>query len=151
MRENGGRKGARKHTRKTLILVPFWFRYSLVSLQSPKLGNTVKYRVEEVRPKPPFWKHCAPKNAPGRSTVRPLEALPPRNPTWESSHFSGLDFYQANPAQDRKTSFRDPVAILNHFREEKQHTAGPTIITLHEFIVPGLIIELHYICSVCLN
>ena len=23
--------------------------------------------------------------------------------------------------------------------------------TLHEFIVPGLIIELHYMCSVCLN
>ena len=31
------------------------------------------------------------------------------------------------------------------------HTVGPTNITLHEFIVPGLIIELHYICSVCLN
>ena len=30
-------------------------------------------------------------------------------------------------------------------------TVGPTIITLHEFIVPGLIFELHYICSVCLN
>ena len=30
-------------------------------------------------------------------------------------------------------------------------TVGPTIITLHEFIVPGLIIELHYMCSVCLN
>ena len=30
-------------------------------------------------------------------------------------------------------------------------TVGPTIITLHELIVPGLIIELHYICSVCLN
>ena len=46
-------------------------------------------------------------------------------------------------------------------REEKTHThththtqertVGPTIITLHEFIVPGLIIELHYICSVRLN
>ena len=30
-------------------------------------------------------------------------------------------------------------------------TVGPTIITLHEFTVPGLIFELHYICSVCLN
>ena len=32
---------------------------------------------------------CA-QNAPGRSTMRPSEALLPRNPTWESSHFSGL-------------------------------------------------------------
>ena len=31
------------------------------------------------------------------------------------------------------------------------NTVGPTFITLHEFVVPGLIIELHYICSVCLN
>ena len=27
----------------------------------PKLWNTVKYRVEEMRPKWPFWKHRAPK------------------------------------------------------------------------------------------
>ena len=27
----------------------------------PKLRNTVKYRVEEMRPKWPFWKHRAPK------------------------------------------------------------------------------------------
>ena len=27
----------------------------------PKLQNTVKYRVEEMRPKWPFWKHRAPK------------------------------------------------------------------------------------------
>ena len=27
----------------------------------PKLRNTVKYRVEEMRPKCPFWKHRAPK------------------------------------------------------------------------------------------
>ena len=32
---------------------------------------------------------CA-QNAPGRSTMRPPEGLLPRNPTWESSHFSGL-------------------------------------------------------------
>ena len=32
---------------------------------------------------------CA-QNAPGRSTMRPPEALLPRNPTWESPHFSGL-------------------------------------------------------------
>ena len=34
---------------------------------------------------------CA-QNAPGRSTMRPPEALLPRNPTWESPHFSGLTF-----------------------------------------------------------
>ena len=28
---------------------------------SPKLRNTVNYRVEEMRPKWPFWKHRAPK------------------------------------------------------------------------------------------
>ena len=33
----------------------------------------------------------------------------------------------------------------------RKNTVSPTIITLHEFIVLGLIIELHYICSVCLN
>ena len=49
----------------------------------PKLRNTAKYRVEEMRPKWPFWKHRAPK-------MRPPEALLPRNPTWESPHFSGL-------------------------------------------------------------
>ena len=32
---------------------------------------------------------CA-QNAPGRSTMRPTEALLPRNPTRESPHFSGL-------------------------------------------------------------
>ena len=32
---------------------------------------------------------CA-QNAPGRSTMRLPEALLPRNPTWESSHFWGL-------------------------------------------------------------
>ena len=32
---------------------------------------------------------CA-QNAPGRSTMRPPEALLPRNPTWGSPHFSGL-------------------------------------------------------------
>ena len=32
---------------------------------------------------------CA-QNAPGRSTMRPPEALLPRNPSWESPHFSGL-------------------------------------------------------------
>ena len=29
------------------------------SMCPPKLGNTVKYRVEEMRPKWPFWKHRA--------------------------------------------------------------------------------------------
>ena len=29
----GGRKGVRKRTRKTLILVPLWFRYFLVAFQ----------------------------------------------------------------------------------------------------------------------
>ena len=29
-------------------------------------------------------------HAPRRSTMRPPEALLPRNPTWETSHFSGL-------------------------------------------------------------
>ena len=46
-----------------------------------------------MRPKWPFWKHRAPKmslDLPGRSTMRPPEALRSRNPTWESSHFSGL-------------------------------------------------------------
>ena len=32
---------------------------------------------------------CA-QNARGRSTMRPPDALLPRNPTWESPHFSGL-------------------------------------------------------------
>ena len=64
-----------------------------------------------------------------------------------------------------------PTAICGHFSEvsagggslrpkpstsiarygKSLTTVGPTIITLHEFIVPGLIIELHYMCSVCLN
>ena len=33
----------------------------LVEACPPKLRNTVKYRVEEMRPKWPFWKHRAPK------------------------------------------------------------------------------------------
>ena len=47
----------------------------------------------------------------------------------------------------------DSGVFTNHaaFQLEVEVTVGPTIITLHEFIVPGLIIELHYICSVCLN
>ena len=33
----------------------------LAEARPPKLGNTVKYRVEEMHPKWPFWKHRAPK------------------------------------------------------------------------------------------
>ena len=46
------------------------------------------------------------------------------------------------------------IALAGALRKQGEEffsTVGPTIITLHEFIVPGLIIELHYICSVCLN
>ena len=38
---------------------------------------------------------CA-QNAPGRSTMRPPEALLTRNPTWESPHFSGLTNYRCD-------------------------------------------------------
>ena len=34
MREKGWEERARNHTRKTLVLVPLWFRYSLVSFQT---------------------------------------------------------------------------------------------------------------------
>ena len=44
MREKGGRKGARKRTRKTLILVPLWFRYSLVALQLMGLFRGAVFR-----------------------------------------------------------------------------------------------------------
>ena len=37
MREKGGRKGARKHSRKTLILVPLRFMYSLVAFQKSRV------------------------------------------------------------------------------------------------------------------
>ena len=55
-----------------------------------------------MRPKWPSWKHRAPKNTPGRSTMRLPEALLPRNPTWESSHFWGL----TNIAPNFKQSVR---------------------------------------------
>ena len=41
---------------------------------------------------------CA-QNAPGRSTMRLPEALLPRNPTWESSHFWGLTILPDNPVR----------------------------------------------------
>ena len=43
-----------------------------------------------MRPKSSISEASCAQNAPGRSTVRPPEALLTRNPTWESSHFSGL-------------------------------------------------------------
>ena len=54
---------------------------------------------------------CA-QNAPGRSTMRPPEALLPRNPTWESPHFSGLT--------TRLNQFDSSVAVLGKFREDAQ-------------------------------
>ena len=63
---------------------------------APKLWNTAKYSVEEMRPKWPFWKHRAPKMATGRSTIRPPEALLAWNPTWESPHFSGLSISETS-------------------------------------------------------
>ena len=56
----------------------------------PKLWNTVKYRVEEMHPKWPFWKHHVPKMRLVEVQCPPPEALPPQNPSRESSHFSGL-------------------------------------------------------------
>ena len=41
-------------------------------------------------PKMATWEAPCAQNEPGRSTMRPPEALLPRNPTWESPHFSGL-------------------------------------------------------------
>ena len=38
-RVGGERRGARKGTRKTLILVPLWFRYSLVTFQQTRQSN----------------------------------------------------------------------------------------------------------------
>ena len=72
-----------------------WWRHGssdtrLAEACPPKLRNTVKYRVEEMRPKWPFLEVPCAQNALGRSTMRPPEALLPRNPTWESPHFSGL-------------------------------------------------------------
>ena len=56
MREKGGRKGVRKHTRKTLILVPLWFRYSLVAFQlnyefdthihTSKILSTIEFELD---------------------------------------------------------------------------------------------------------
>ena len=45
MREKDGRKGARKRTRKTLILVPLCFRYSLVAFQRKTLNSVTSLSV----------------------------------------------------------------------------------------------------------
>ena len=46
-------------------------------------------KIQSRRDAPKMAIPCA-QNAPGRSTMRLPEALLPRNPTWESPHFSGL-------------------------------------------------------------
>ena len=43
------------------------------------------------------------------------------------------------------------ISVRIHAAHVFAPTVGPTMITLHEVIVLGLIIEFHYICSVCLN
>ena len=55
----------------------------------PKLWNT-KIQSRKDAPKMAIFEAPCAQNAPGRSTMRLPEALLPRNPTWESSHFWGL-------------------------------------------------------------
>ena len=76
----GAQGGSAKAVQETMRLMPprLW---SIAKLQS---------RRDAILEAP-----CA-QNAPGRSTVRPPEASLPRNPTWESSHFSGLTVYSAS-------------------------------------------------------
>ena len=59
---------------------------------------------------------CA-QNAPGRSTLPPLETLLPRNPTWESPHFSGLtkkdtSIKNSDPETSPRTPSLTPSEIL---------------------------------------
>ena len=51
----------------------------------PKLRNNVKYRVEEMSPQVVILEAPCAQNAPGRSTMRPPEALLPPNPTCQIS------------------------------------------------------------------
>ena len=62
---------------------------------------------------------CA-QNAPGRSTTRPPEALLPRNPTWESPHFSGLTTKADKKKKARKSSLepRGLVGVFLRFSPE---------------------------------
>ena len=53
----------------------------------PKLWNTVKDRVKEMRPKWPFWKHCAPKMRLVEAQCAYRKHCYPETPLWESSHF----------------------------------------------------------------
>ena len=61
---------------------------ALAEASPPKLLNTAQGRRDA--PKVAILEAPCAQNAPGRSTMRPPDALLPRNPTWESSHFSGL-------------------------------------------------------------
>ena len=58
-----------------------------------KVRNTKIQRRRDA-PKMAILEAPCAQNAPGRSTMHPPEALLPRNPTWESPHFSGLTIHR---------------------------------------------------------
>ena len=86
MVSNGGSSSARNNAPggSTARATRAWRKHSLLSSETLSIQSkreALKVAILEAL--------CA-QNAPGRSTMRPPEALLPRNPTWESSHFSGL-------------------------------------------------------------
>ena len=57
-------------------------------------------------------------NAPGRNTMRPPEALLPRNPTWESPHFSGLrSFFRRSAVKGSRIHLSNSTRLKGNSRE----------------------------------
>ena len=66
-----------------------WRKHGLCDMRLAE-ENWKKKQSRRGAPKVAILQAPCAQNEPGRSTMRPPEAMLPRNPTWESSHFSGL-------------------------------------------------------------
>ena len=97
------REETQRSLHETMRLAEAWLmrRAPGGSMPSQTLKNC-KIQSRKDAPKMAILEASCAQNAPGRSTMRLPEALLPRNPTWESSHFQGLTKSASSKPQARE-------------------------------------------------
>ena len=85
------REETKRPLHETMRLAEAWLmRHALGGSMPSQTLTHCKIQSRKDAPKMAILEAPCAQNAPGRSTMRLPEALLPRTPTWESSHFWGL-------------------------------------------------------------
>ena len=85
------REETQRPLHETMCLAEAWLmRHAPGGSMPSRTLKHCKMQSRNAAPKMAILEAPCAQNAPGGSTMRLPEALLPRNPTWESSHFSGL-------------------------------------------------------------